>query len=156
MRSEYGITRTASSYNVRLFWAGDKPLIQGYFPFKRYGSEAVAWAAAKRFKMRELKKLKKLYGEDAKPHRRRSPQSNSTTGVLGVTFRKACSKQGDTYIAFWVNDDGSYGNASFSTARYGKEQALTLAILSRQYKRRASIGEAIAWRRKKRRKNETA
>lgn len=61
----------------------------------------------------------------AKQARNRRKQSRNITGVTGVSLT---NKSGvDCYVAFWSELDGKCRSKTFSTNKYGREQAFELA-----------------------------
>jgi len=61
--------------------------------------------------------------------RNRSKHPNNSTGTTGVYFRNS---RFPAYIAFWYDTDKRMRQKSFSVIKYGKDEAMRLAIECRQ------------------------
>ena len=79
----------------------------------------------------------RLSQEDVKRHKRyhSHKQSRNKSGVLGVSISKKRDRKKRVYyhyIATWVDEDHKLRTKSFSSKKYGKEEALELAKSFRQ------------------------
>lgn len=73
----------------------------------------------------------RLVSERLNARNKSQRRDGNTTGVTGVSVR-VCPSGFTSYEAHWKNLDGTNGRKSFSTRKYGEEEAFRLACQVRE------------------------
>lgn len=130
-----GITRfdldNRRGYMVRIARSGNR--VHQYFSDSKHGGKRKALAAAKAAYANLLEEM-----GPAENSTRDKLTSRNTTGIVGVhvAYSRDNRYPGCEYYAHcasWVTEGGKREKASFAWNKYGKDEALELAILARQH-----------------------
>jgi hypothetical protein len=101
-----------------------------YFPDAVWGGRNKALLATQRFRDEMLLRL----GPDTRVRRTTARGVGSRTGVVGVCLEHHIvgGRRYERYVAGWVGEDGHVHRRRFFVKRYGRKQALALAIEARE------------------------
>lgn len=103
-----------------------------WIPDKKFGGKRKALLAAKQKHAELLKEL-----GPAQPSTKNRLTSRNTSGHVGVHLDRGYDARWDTYnetyIASWLDEDGSRPKICFSTKKYGKRKAFQLACIAREH-----------------------
>jgi len=102
----------------------------GHFADAVWGGHQRALLAAQRFRDQLLLRV----GPDTRVRRRKPKGTRSRTGVVGVSLERNVvgGRVYESYAAYWPDPEKGSGRRRFLVQRYGREQALALAIEARE------------------------
>jgi len=133
-RPLYGITRidqpkrSFHGYNVRLRHGQDA--YARFFADRKHGGKRKALRLAQAYRDEVLATMPKQKQEAAARKIRKTPKSG-VTGVTHVITPRTGTSRYAYWQASWNDEHGKRRTAKFSIQRYGKEEALDMAIKAR-------------------------